>query len=121
MGQRRRPGDGLLSRNRRRTDRDGEHRDDEAHLADLGYRPNVNQVRQEPMPASHHADQGQEAEVRNEQSAAAAAGTGAGADAGAGSTGAVPSRPDGEVDTRPTTGTSKEGTSKEARRGQDRG
>ncbi|MGN6795119.1 MAG: hypothetical protein ACTHJW_22260 [Streptosporangiaceae bacterium] len=40
---------------------------DEEQLADIGYQPQVNQVRQEPMPASAHDDQRQEAVVRNEQ------------------------------------------------------
>ena len=38
-----------------------------AERGELGYRPNVNQVRHEPMPASHDADQRQEAVVRNEE------------------------------------------------------
>ena len=31
-----------------------------ADLGDLGYRPSANQARHQPMPASHHADRGQE-------------------------------------------------------------
>jgi hypothetical protein len=34
-----------------------------------GYRPGVNQVRHEPMPASRHDDRRQEAVVRNEEHA----------------------------------------------------
>lgn len=33
---------------------------------ETGYQPSVNQRRNEPLPASHHADHGQEAVVRNE-------------------------------------------------------
>ncbi len=40
---------------------------DAAQLEELGYRPNVNQVRHEPLPASHDADQRPEAVVRNEE------------------------------------------------------
>lgn len=36
---------------------------------DTGYQPNVNQARHEPMPASHHAARGQEAEVRSAEHA----------------------------------------------------
>ena len=34
--------------------------DDASNLRDLGYRPSVNQVRHEPMPASHHAGKPQD-------------------------------------------------------------
>jgi hypothetical protein len=34
---------------------------------DLGYRPNVNQMRDEPIPASHDGDARQEAVQQNEQ------------------------------------------------------
>jgi hypothetical protein len=34
---------------------------------ETGYRPSANQGRDEPLPASHHADHGQEAVLRNEQ------------------------------------------------------
>jgi hypothetical protein len=40
--------------------------DDEA-LADIGFRPQVNQVQDEPMPDSEHDDQRQEANVQSEQ------------------------------------------------------
>jgi len=36
---------------------------------DTGYRPSANQNRDEPMPASHHAPRGQEAEASSEQDA----------------------------------------------------
>jgi hypothetical protein len=34
---------------------------------ETGYQPSGNQVREEPVPASHHEERGQEAEVRNEE------------------------------------------------------
>jgi hypothetical protein len=34
---------------------------------DTGYRPSVNQQRHEPLPASHHADHGEQAVTRNEE------------------------------------------------------
>ncbi len=37
-----------------------------------GYRANTNQARDEPIPASHDEERGQEAVVRNEEHAAAA-------------------------------------------------
>lgn len=45
----------------------------EEQLRDIGYRPNVNQVRHEPIPASDHAERGQLGEMRNEEAARAAA------------------------------------------------
>lgn len=48
------------------------------------YQPDVNQVRDEPIPASHDEDPRQEAVVRTEQYSGGPSGT----------------RPDGEVDTR---------------------
>lgn len=36
-------------------------RHEASQLGDLGYKPSANQVRHEPMPASHHADRGDEA------------------------------------------------------------
>jgi hypothetical protein len=36
---------------------------------ETGYRPNVNQRRREPMPASHHDERRQEAVLRNEEHA----------------------------------------------------
>jgi hypothetical protein len=56
------------SRPQARTD----HTEDEvsAWQRETGYRPSVNQARHEPMPASHHAPRGQEAEVRSAQHAA---------------------------------------------------
>jgi hypothetical protein len=39
------------------------------HASQTGYRPSVNQRRDEPMPASHHDDLRQEAVVRNEEHA----------------------------------------------------
>jgi hypothetical protein len=69
----------------------GSSRDESGHRAGVnpgqdesGYRPNVNQVRDEPIPASHDEDLTQEAVVRNEQY----------------SGGPSDTRPDGEVDTR---------------------
>ena len=35
--------------------------------AQTGYRPSVNQAREEPVPASHHEDRDQEAVLRNEE------------------------------------------------------
>jgi hypothetical protein len=40
---------------------------DEEQLEDIGYEPQVNQVRHEPMPASADDEQRQEAIERNEQ------------------------------------------------------
>ena len=40
---------------------------------ETGYRPSTNQNRDEPMPASHHAPRGQEAEASSGQQAAGAA------------------------------------------------
>jgi hypothetical protein len=37
---------------------------------ETGYQPGGNQVREEPVPASHHEERGQEAEVRNEEHSA---------------------------------------------------
>ena len=51
---------------RRLLRRDGRSAE-ERQLADIGYQPQVNQVRHEPMPASEHDDQRQEAIVRNEE------------------------------------------------------
>jgi hypothetical protein len=36
---------------------------------ETGYQPSANQQRHEPLPASHHADRGQEAVKRNEEQA----------------------------------------------------
>jgi hypothetical protein len=36
---------------------------------ETGYQPSVNQQRHEPLPASHRADHGQEAVMRNEDQA----------------------------------------------------
>ena len=43
---------------------DGEAQD---FARDTGYRPSVNQQRHEPLPASPHADHGQEAVTRDEE------------------------------------------------------
>jgi hypothetical protein len=56
----------------------GEREADERLLADIGYTPRVNQVRHEPMPASEHDDQRQEAVVRNEELGVPARGQDAG-------------------------------------------
>ena len=37
---------------------------------ETGYEPSGNQVRDEPVPASHYEERGQEAEVRNEEHSA---------------------------------------------------
>jgi hypothetical protein len=37
---------------------------------ETGYQPSGNQVREEPVPASHDEERGQEAEVRNEEHSA---------------------------------------------------
>ena len=58
--------------------------DDQPELDDLGYRPNVNQVRDEPIPASHEEDPRQEAVEQNEQHSGRRA-----------------AKPDGEVGGRP--------------------
>jgi hypothetical protein len=47
--------------------------EDEERLRDIGYRPSVNQVRHEPMPASSHDERDQEAVRRSEEAAAASA------------------------------------------------
>ncbi|MHB1593163.1 MAG: hypothetical protein ACYCO9_18800 [Streptosporangiaceae bacterium] len=82
---------------RDQADRDEADRDeadrDQATLDDIGYRPNVNQIRDEPMPASQHDEPHQEAEVRNEEYHARRA------RARSDATG-LPPKPDGEVDTR---------------------
>jgi len=57
---------------------------DQSEQDDLGYRPNVNQVRDEPIPASHEEDPRQEAVERNEEF----------------SGGRPAVKPDGEVHTR---------------------
>ena len=44
-------------------------RDAQDCTRETGYRPSVNQQRHEPLPASHHADRGQEAVKRNEEQA----------------------------------------------------
>lgn len=48
-----------------------DHPEDQASTwqRETGYRPSVNQARHEPMPASHHAARGQEAEVRSAEHA----------------------------------------------------
>jgi hypothetical protein len=46
---------------------------DEQYLRDIGYQPNVNQLRHEPMPASTHEDRDQEALRRNNEAASASA------------------------------------------------
>jgi hypothetical protein len=56
---------------------------DQSEQDDLGYWPNVNQVRDEPVPASHEEDPRQEAVERNEQYA-----------------GGRSAKPDGEVNTQ---------------------
>jgi hypothetical protein len=61
------PHAGRGSRRRAGTDQAG---DDAAEWQrETGYQPNVNQARHEPMPASHHAPRGQEAEVRSAEHA----------------------------------------------------
>jgi hypothetical protein len=52
-------------------DRDQAGEDDEPD--GIEHRANVNQVRHEPMPASHHADPDQQAVQRNEEHSADAA------------------------------------------------
>ncbi len=52
---------------------DADSQADQEYLRDIGYRPNVNQLRHEPMPASTFADRGAEAVRRNEEAAAASA------------------------------------------------
>jgi hypothetical protein len=44
-------------------------RDAQDFARETGYEPSVNQQRHEPLPASHHADRGQEAVTRNEEQA----------------------------------------------------
>jgi hypothetical protein len=57
---------------------------DQPELDDLGYRPNVNQMRDEPIPASHESGPRQEAVEQNEQHSSHRS-----------------ARPDGEVGGRP--------------------
>jgi hypothetical protein len=55
---------------RRRTDDERRAREDERRAREAeetGHQANVNQVRHEPMPASHHDDPRQEAVERNEE------------------------------------------------------
>jgi hypothetical protein len=44
-------------------------RDAQGFARETGYQPSVNQQRDEPLPASHHADSGQEAVKQNEEQA----------------------------------------------------
>lgn len=44
-------------------------KDAERQAEEIGHQANVNQVRDEPMPASEHDDRRQEAVVRNEEHA----------------------------------------------------
>jgi hypothetical protein len=44
-----------------------EHREARDFTRDTGYQPSANQGRHEPLPASHHAEHGQEAVRRNEE------------------------------------------------------
>lgn len=62
----------------RRDERGGRDRpeaesEEEQYLRDIGYRPNLNQVRHEPIPASDHSERGQLGELRNEEAAEEAA------------------------------------------------
>ncbi len=43
------------------------HRAAREFTAQTGYRPSVNQAREEPVPASHHEDHDQAAVLRNEE------------------------------------------------------
>jgi len=56
-------------RARRESGTDRADREAAAWREDTGYRPSANQNRDEPMPASHHAPRGQEAEASSEQDA----------------------------------------------------
>jgi hypothetical protein len=56
----RRPGE-------RRAEQQEADREAQDFARDTAYRPSVNQQRHEPLPASHHADHGQQAVTRNEE------------------------------------------------------
>jgi hypothetical protein len=49
--------------------RDAAEREAQEHAEQTGYRPSVNQLRHEPMPASSNDDLRQEAVIRNEEHA----------------------------------------------------
>jgi hypothetical protein len=61
------PRTGRGSRRRAGTDQNGNEA--AKWQQESGYQPNVNQARHEPMPASHHAPRGQEAELRSAEHA----------------------------------------------------
>ncbi len=54
---------------RRRAGPDEAGDDAQKWQRETGYQPNANQARHEPMPASHHAPRGQEAELRSAEHA----------------------------------------------------